>query len=460
MLAVVDQFAEDIGVPCEESFTRLKDFLLKVRPNPELLSIEAFEEAAFSPDGILEYYRKAKFESDDVLWFYFCGHGGTDPEQGQFLNTTQGDLARSELRQVMESRKTRGILITTDACSTPAALRPRGPTPLETIVSEADHWKVIRSLIGNIEGTVDITAASGTGRAFASKDTSSNFSEALLSLLFSRFEWLDLDRDGDLDWFEGFSFLRSETRNYFSNLRNVYGSEAWKKSYSEDDQIPHAFSLGNKVRDVLKVRFPEKRVRLIQAFVSEYGSYSPLRLDEGLGLRVSLQLTMHHLSGKTITIRGKLLDQNRKAIGARARSGFANGQGELEFERSLKVEKDFLGFGPNTPLEILIPYEVVIGPKKVPNQDFQGVSQEERLKNRMHFQFLSVAVRESKDSAGELLFSATPKFGEWTPGLPKERELAKSRGPLIPPIPLGDDPNAPIVPPPLGPAPSPAPAPP
>jgi PDZ domain/Caspase domain len=99
--------------------------------------------------------------------FYYSGHGATDPQQGQYLDLSQGQqLSRGKLRQAILSKNPRLAVMLSDCCSNRKSLgvkevpmaalapsaRPQGEeTPLQVRC---------RRLLLELSGTVDINSSS------------------------------------------------------------------------------------------------------------------------------------------------------------------------------------------------------------------------------------------------------------------------------------------------------------
>ncbi len=256
LFAAVDSFDPKVGAGCKVSWERLEKFLLEQRPDKEHLSIFRIPERVPSRTDALHYYETEPFEPNDVIWFYYCGHGITDDTFGHVLKMDGGGLPRKELRAAMEARKVQGVLLTTDACAVDGRYdwKDNGERYIRVTAREEDPrrpWRLIASLIGNLHGTVDITASTGRRPAFVDLENNANedrlqgalFTNALVSMLYSEQKTLDLDNNGIVDWNEAFASLREGTRARFRGFRAQYTLSEGKEPEASD-QIPFAFSLG------------------------------------------------------------------------------------------------------------------------------------------------------------------------------------------------------------------------
>ncbi len=117
-----------------------------------------------SAEAILSYYRRLNVGRDDSLLFYYAGHGATDPQKGQFLalqDLAGRPLLRAELRTAMQSRHPGLIVIMTDCCSTRFSLPGKSRRVVPDKGTAAAINPLLKCLLYQSRGVVDITAASG-----------------------------------------------------------------------------------------------------------------------------------------------------------------------------------------------------------------------------------------------------------------------------------------------------------
>lgn len=351
ILAVVDRMSPDVARGCESSFQFLKAFLNDAAKDhldqngKRLLQIYEWPaEVVPTPGDILNYYRSADFAADDILWFYYCGHGATDQKGGHFLRTSQGDLLRSELRKVMESRRTKAVILTTDACSSPAKFVYNGPTASGGPPVEIDHWAKLQKILSNTYGTVDFTAASGTDRAFVDSELGANFTRALAATLMLTPEQMDLDGDKTVTWPEIFALVRNQTRYYFTSMVRRVSMEA-KENYlkpEDKDQIPFAFSLGAPppVAEGTSINSSAKVFYILQSPYSWNGN------EQGTRFVFKTQFASQY-EGRTVQFQMSFWNAQGQQIPILPGSRYFH-----YFE--LKMQKNQLGENDNRPWEIFI----------------------------------------------------------------------------------------------------------
>jgi hypothetical protein len=134
-------------------------------------------------EGVKKYYHDLKTTNDDVLVFYYSGHGGTDVANllgkspgplvdSQFFKISSGErVFRRDVRKAMEEKPHRLIVLLTDCCSNRDKANLPGKGIDTQAVYELAHVKAsqvkrdanaetFRSLFLRCQGVVDLTAAS------------------------------------------------------------------------------------------------------------------------------------------------------------------------------------------------------------------------------------------------------------------------------------------------------------
>lgn len=168
---------------------------------------------------------------NDVLLFYYSGHGATDPQKGHFLATSGGNLRRSDLVHWMQIKNPRLIVLLTDCCSSMATY-----VPPWGFASKGDAARTMRSLLFDAGGEVNITAATydedtqqGEYGWFVNYRLPNGaivpgggvFTMSLCHVIeFTPFERLDVDRDGIVSWREIMPPLRQTMDSNYQSLKS------------------------------------------------------------------------------------------------------------------------------------------------------------------------------------------------------------------------------------------------
>lgn len=129
---------------------------------------------------LLNAITNAPVERDDVLLFYYSGHGAIAPMQGHYLSLSSKEaLLRSELSETLKAKGARLTLVITDCCSAFAPL-PDVPRP-DVPVMAAEKWSPLcEKLMKGVQGHIDITSSSpGEFSWISTKDFGSIFTVCL-----------------------------------------------------------------------------------------------------------------------------------------------------------------------------------------------------------------------------------------------------------------------------------------
>jgi hypothetical protein len=200
-----------------------------------------------SAQAILAYYRRLKVGRDDALFFYYAGHGATDPAKGHFLalqDLAAKPLLRSDLRKAMQEHQPALTVIMTDCCSTRYSL-PGKKAVRNVIVDSggaATIHPVLKCLLYQSRGVVDITAASGNA-SYGDDHDGGIFTRTFARLVDEGIAVSDADQDGFVSWPEFFARLQSRTQGVFINWAEK--QRARGEEVEQSSQRPMAFSLGS-----------------------------------------------------------------------------------------------------------------------------------------------------------------------------------------------------------------------
>lgn len=136
--------------------------------NLRYLPVEIFENDMGRPEYILGALQKLRPGPQDVVLFYFTGHGAVD-DRGHYFELAHGKLYREDVRQLLENKGARLVVLLTDCCNArsdgklmmapaPYAERPARISPL------------FRALFFTSRGVVDINGSSPGESAFLTPD--------------------------------------------------------------------------------------------------------------------------------------------------------------------------------------------------------------------------------------------------------------------------------------------------
>jgi hypothetical protein len=161
----------------------------------------------------------------------------------------------------MEAHQPGLIVIVTDCCSSRFKLPGKPRRVYLDTGAAATIDPVLRCLLYQSRGLVDITAASGNA-SFGDDHEGGIFTRAFGRLVEEGIPPSDGDRDGFISWPEFFSRLQSETEGVFVTW--AQHQRARGEVVDQTSQKPHAFALGahtsvvtlrNETEKVLKYQF-------------------------------------------------------------------------------------------------------------------------------------------------------------------------------------------------------------
>lgn len=211
-------------------------------------------------DAILAYYRNLQVGHADSLFFYYAGHGATDPRQGHFLALQELNarpLLRGDLLRAMQAHQPGLVVLLTDCCSTRYKLHSKLRRLSEELGAAPTIQPVLRCLLYQARGVVDITASSGNA-SFGDDHDGGIFTRAFDNLVNQGVAPLDADHDGLVTWSEFFARLQVETEGTFidwAKRQRALGEEVGQTS-----QKPQAFALaGGEQAITLRNETPDPR---------------------------------------------------------------------------------------------------------------------------------------------------------------------------------------------------------
>jgi hypothetical protein len=241
-LLVVDTLS-DLGESVKIDGERV-DHLLSNNLPRDRVEIRVLTGKDVKADAILAYYRDLKVGPDDALFFYYAGHGATDPRKGHFLALQELNarpLLRADLRRAMQEHQPGLIVLLTDCCSTVYKLPGKSRRVYEDEGAARTMQPVLRCLLYQSRGVVDITASTGNA-SFGDDHDGGIFTRTFDRLVRAGIAPSDADRDGFVTWPEFFSRLQAETEGVFVTW--AQHQRARGEDVDQTSQKPHAFALG------------------------------------------------------------------------------------------------------------------------------------------------------------------------------------------------------------------------
>jgi hypothetical protein len=244
ILIVADTDAENIGeLTRVDGQMMLSLFTSRIPERSRTVKVLSSREA--TPDQIRAYFRRLESKSADTLLLFYSGHGAWDVGRGHLLTLNAGTMERSELLNLMKGKDHRLIVLLTNACSNLVS-SDEGPSPFarkgrveRQAAGELDP--VMRALLFEEQGVVDITAAEIGTYAFGHPTMGGFFTIALREVLSQPAQRLD-NGTGSVSWQTVFPLIRRRTEAIFQTVASYEPQLALLQAR----QRPLANSLGGR----------------------------------------------------------------------------------------------------------------------------------------------------------------------------------------------------------------------
>jgi hypothetical protein len=219
------QFGFDLDIA---NVRRVVEESMKAQNMGDRYTIQTLQGPDVTRARVLGYYKNLKASPNDVLLFYYTGHGAIDTKRGHHFELRDGRLYKTELLQAINRHNPRLAVLLNDCCSTvvgvgqlspnakyaslPGAVKSDQAVTKEPAPAFKTTGSAFRDLFFRHTGLVDImAAATGQGASGNRKLGGSFFTVALATLLSKEGARFDLDGNGFVEWNEFFTQLRQET---------------------------------------------------------------------------------------------------------------------------------------------------------------------------------------------------------------------------------------------------------
>ena len=273
LLVIMDVYGDPITPSVKVDEENVRTFLRKVKrvynTDVKVLRSSAGETTI---SNIQREIRALRPGPDDVVFFYFAGHGAMISETDKRTYLTVSDpasgsanLFREDVEDEITAHNCRLQIIITDCCSSiPSRSRSRKYSILAT--PRPAGTKAIKNLFGEHKGLLHVTSATEGQPAwgYPMADRGGLFTETLIAAITQ-----DSDRDENsfLEWSEVFTIAKTQTQTQWRKLdidrtKDGYETPQTPKTYSLPDRMDgnhtefHAdlWDMSNRYSD-LDVRF-------------------------------------------------------------------------------------------------------------------------------------------------------------------------------------------------------------
>ena len=173
-------------------------------------------------NGIFGWLQNLNPNTDDVVFVYFSGHGGTDTETKDMYITLQAKqrLYRKEIVEALEGLDCRLKMLITDARVF------LDPHPVIILADPfADTKPALYNLFFEHEGFLNISSASEGEIAVGDSREGGCFTRSLLDTIWEGVEigYIDFEpQDGFVSWSEVFELTKEATMERFDRNKNAF----------------------------------------------------------------------------------------------------------------------------------------------------------------------------------------------------------------------------------------------
>jgi len=246
-LVVVMNADDSIGKGVEKSLDKINAFLDQDVGNHYRVEKTVLRSSTgeTTPDAVLQWIRNVRPAADDVVFFYYNGHGGmvSKTDQRTYLYLTGGRLYRDKIAEAMQNVSCRLKLIITDCCSSyiSSGSEAMSLTSFGTVVGRTH----ITNLFGKHEGLLHVNGASEGTYAWI-RLSGSGGGYFTISLLNSIHPDTDPNRDGFLEWHEVMEVSSAATQLMF-NTNFPSFPDKYKRDPQTKLQTPRVYSLPTRM---------------------------------------------------------------------------------------------------------------------------------------------------------------------------------------------------------------------
>lgn len=179
----------DLGEPCLAANEAMMTFLLESAIPKAKLQITKLKGDEVTAKKVLAHYESLNVNRDDVLFFYYFGHGSCSGCGQHRMNGKHDTVCRDAVLRAMKAKSARLNVVLTDCC---ASIVPDTRYTLsqddKPVLSTDDEPKmadarVLSQLLLRSKGTADITASQIGQQAWARRDKGGVFTKALFTVL-------------------------------------------------------------------------------------------------------------------------------------------------------------------------------------------------------------------------------------------------------------------------------------
>ena len=251
-LLVIMDADKKIGASVETDKENVRDFLRKVdRVYNTDITVLRSSAGDTTISNIRREIRALRPGPDDVVLFYFSGHGGMMSENDRRTFLAVSDpaeptnprlhekLLRSDVENDMTAHNSRLQIIITDCCSNYP--RHRGARNYGTFAGVRMMNPMIKNLFGEHKGLLHVNGATEGQYAWGLPQTGGIFTDGLIAAISDK---SDLNKDGFLEWSEVLRIAKENTSIRWGKLLKAGDVDPTDEQATK--QVPREYSVPDR----------------------------------------------------------------------------------------------------------------------------------------------------------------------------------------------------------------------
>jgi|SRR5581483_3721118 len=199
---------DNVGIACQKDIDAMKNVFQQAFSRSELVVHELHGDA-WSGTQVMNYLSTMVVGRNDVVVFYHSGHGGGmihgKEKDSHMLSLNLGDVNRGQVRNLLQAKQPRGLIILTDCCSAYS-----DQSFGRALTWKTPNAKTVRNLFLNAPVLIDITAAED-GKLASSQHNASMAGTGAQSALTVALLWTMADEREYATWQDFFPKLVQNT---------------------------------------------------------------------------------------------------------------------------------------------------------------------------------------------------------------------------------------------------------
>ena len=242
-LLVIMNGDKTVGDQCDIDRQRVQDFLGKVqRLTPLTVSPTVYQskQQEIKVDTIWQWIQKLSTTKDDVIFFFYSGHGGRTPQYA-YWGLTNESMPAPWLQTAMSNKPARLKILITNCCNIDIERREKqAATPKVGTIDESESY-LMENLFLYSQGFLYITSSAPTQYSFCTTDN--RIGGFFVKALFQdAYQQLSKNHMPCWSWQNFFDIAQQKTQAIFAEYFR-YNGGIYKDKYNivQKTQKPHCY---------------------------------------------------------------------------------------------------------------------------------------------------------------------------------------------------------------------------